>query len=475
MRHFLTTTTAIVGLCALSACGGGSEQATEETAPAPVTSSVGPVQFSSAPADGHAIFADFVFSASGASRYECALDSQTFQTCTSPLNLLPLSQGSHRFQAQGFASDGTTGTATTHTWNVHSVLNPVHEDLIETTVQPAPAGADGWRGIFRINCDFAHASYNDPIVYPNQENAAHMHMFYGNVLVDHATDMKSLYTSGDSSCQGNALNRSSYWVPALLAPLYDAAGQRQLDTDGNPAWQVVQAVVGNDEEAHEVFYYSAAVDDLASIQSVPAGLRMIAGSATAIPGSEQSTSIVRWHCQSWESNDANNPRFSASIPECVAPDRLRFDIFFPSCWDGVNLDSADHKSHMAYPTNDGGPNGTRCPASHPVPVARVSYHYAFGVRPENYDPVTRSSKGWRLASDMYTVQAGMPGGVSLHGDWFNGWNPEVMDMLVANCVRGALDCHDGNLANGKRLSGTRPGTKTIPAIINDGLGHSHHH
>jgi hypothetical protein len=130
---------------------------------------------------------------------------------------------------------------------------------------------------------------------------------------------------------------------------------------------------------------------------------------------------------------------------------------------------------MAYPINNGGPNGTVCPSSHPVPVVRVSYHYAFGVRPENYEPVSRSSRGWRLASDMYTVTASQAGGVSLHGDWFNGWHPEVMELLVENCIHGGLDCHDGNLANGNRLAGTQPGSQIIPEIINEGMGDSHKH
>lgn len=26
--------------------------------------------------------------------------------------------------------------------------------------------------------------------------------------------------------------------------------------------------------------------------------------------------------------------------------RMRSQVFFPSCWDGVNLDSADHQSHV---------------------------------------------------------------------------------------------------------------------------------
>jgi len=29
-----------------------------------------------------------------------------------------------------------------------------------------------------------------------------------------------------------------------------------------------------------------------------------------------------------------------------ACERLRAEVFFPSCWDGVNLDSSDHSSHV---------------------------------------------------------------------------------------------------------------------------------
>jgi len=115
-------------------------------------------------------------------------------------------------------------------------------DSASATAVPAmtrsPVAPQSWRGILRINCDFSHSSYNDPIVYPGLENAAHLHRFYGNTLVDAHTTMESLQAAGESTCQGNELNRSSYWVPALLAP-----------SNGGD-WQVVPAVVGNDDVAH---------------------------------------------------------------------------------------------------------------------------------------------------------------------------------------------------------------------------------
>ena len=418
-------------------------------------------------------FARFGFSSIHTNQFECQLDDESPYLCNSPELIYPLEKGPHSFTVRAVDDNGVAGQGQEYQWSVDDVfVGQVPEDLIVTGIQPERADPLSWRGIFRINCDFSHGAYNDPIVFPNQSNAAHLHHFYGNTLTDENSTTETLFTLGESSCQGNLLNRSAYWVPALLAPDYDPiSGDRVIDSQGEPAWKAVPAVVGNDEEAHEIFYYSAGVSDLSSIQPIPVGLKMIAGDHMGKPGNEQDTAIVRWHCQSWESNDATNPRWSSSIPECVAPDRVRMDVFFPSCWNGVDLDSADHKSHMAYPVSEGGDRTLTCPSSHPIPLVRVSFHYAFGVKPDVYEPVTQSSKGWRFASDSYQVDELNPGGMSLHGDWFNAWHPQIMQQILEGCIRQGLDCHDGNLANGFRLSGTRPGTQTEPLIINEGRGH----
>ncbi len=415
----------------------------------------------------------FAFHAADATAYQCVLDGGPAFDCGEDTFVVPMELGLHAFEVTAFGPDETQGSPAVHEWTITSMYDNGHEELIPTNVQPAAVDDASWRGIFRINCDFAHADYDDPIVFPGEDDRAHLHRFYGNIYTDYTTTFESLYALPESSCQGNTVNSSSYWVPTVLAPSYnELTGQRLLDAAGEPAWESVAAVVGNDDVAHELFYYSAGIDDLESIQSIPPGLRMIAGDGSVGPGdTPQSSGIVRWHCQTWESSDGSNPNFSASIPECFEPDRLRMDIFFPNCWNGVDLDSEDHRSHMAYPVNEGGPNGTRCPDSHPVPLLRPSYHYAYPVLPGNSDPTTGSSKGWRLASDGYTVTPDQPGGLSLHGDWFNAWHPEILDAVLENCVKAELDCHDGNLANGFRLSGTSAGTQFVPEVVDSGRGY----
>lgn len=399
-------------------------------------------------------FASFTFTNGPA---ECRVDADAFEPCTSPTFFVDVGEGTHTFEVRPAGNSAVP--ASSHDWEVLDLWGDPTDDLLIATRQPDPAAPNSWRGIFRINCDFSHSSYDDPIVFPGEQSAAHLHRFYGNTEVDFDTTTSSLYTQGLSTCQGGELNRSAYWVPTLLTP----------DLDSADGWAPVPAVVGGSDAAHEIFYYSAAVDDRDSIQPIPAGLRMIAGDATATPDEPQDTSIVRWHCQSWESHDATNPRFSATIPECSAPDRVRMDIFFPSCWNGVDLDADDHTSHMAYPEQDA--NGSVvCPESHPVPIVRPSYHYAFGVKPDVFDASTRASTGWRLSADAYTVDADAPGGASLHADWFNGWHPSVMEAMLETCIQGGLDCHDGNLANGFRLSDVIAGVQNDPDVVNGGLG-----
>jgi hypothetical protein len=257
-------------------------------------------------------------------------------------------------------------------------------------------------------------------------------------------------------------------------------------------WQVVPAKVGEGDRsaaaAHELFYYSAGVSDLASIEAPPIGLRIVAGSAATSPSTlPQSHAVARWHCLSWGSTDAKGGPWSSTIPECYAdvntPEMIRLDLFFPSCWNGVDLDSKNHQDHMAYPITQAGKQV--CPATHPKPIARVSYHYAFPIFASMLDPKTRTAKNFRLASDNYTV-SNSNGGLSLHGDWFNAWHPEALDLVVKGCIKGARDCHDGNFAlqssdgswTGSVSLGpllNAKGSGVIPPIVKGGMGGGHGH
>jgi hypothetical protein len=175
-----------------------------------------------------------------------------------------------------------------------------------------------------------------------------------------------------------------------MAPSYNNLGERLLDTKGDPALVAVSGITGDPDESHELFYYSDATTDLADIQPIPLGMRIIVGSGMGQPGQEQNTSIVRWHCNSWRAaNDDDEVQYTSGIPSCDEGDIVRADLLFPNCCDGVNLDSDNHQSHLAYPIKSGGQ--IVCPNSHPASLVRLSYHFGYAVTRGFPHPDTQKS------------------------------------------------------------------------------------
>jgi hypothetical protein len=276
----------------------------------------------------------------------------------------------------------------------------------------APYFTDG-SGSFRTTCSLATYRFDDPLVYPGRAGASHLHAFFGNVSVNESSTPATLLASGNSTCRGGILNRSSYWTPALVD---SRTGEVQTPGEG-------------------VFYYKTGYNmDPATIRPMPAGLRMIAGDMRATG--------IQWYIADWGCRDRYVSN-DGMIQSCPVGDAVRLAIHFPQCWDGVNLDSPDHKSHMSYPDYRNAPSRSTCPSTHPVPLPQITEIVDYDVR-AGANPLL-----WRLASDMYS--ASTRGGLSAHADWMNGWDSATMATLVTHCLNKALDCGVGMIGNGLEL------------------------
>ena len=274
-----------------------------------------------------------------------------------------------------------------------------------------PRNIDG-AGVFRTTCDFSHMNFDDPIVYPGQPGRSHLHTFFGNTGTNGNSTAGSIANTGNSTCRGGILNRSSYWVPSMIDTL-----------DGTPI---------RPTESH--FYYKTGYYGVvpSTVRAIPPGLRMIAGDArNDRPTAQFARPISSYHC------DGVNAPAGSGIPACPVGSEIWQHVVFPQCWDGVNLDSPDHKSHMAYP------EGRGCPASHPVALPEITMNVIYPVR------AGTSTTRWRLSSDNYSTS--LPGGYSGHGDWFNGWRPEIMQSLITNCSNTGRDCGGMPLGDGRSL------------------------
>jgi hypothetical protein len=274
-------------------------------------------------------------------------------------------------------------------------------------------------GAFRTNCRPSHMSFDDPIVFPGRARATHLHAYFGNTRANASSTPTSIRTTGSSTCTGGTLNRSAYWAPAVI------------DTrDGSP---VLPGTSQHDKDYALQIYYKTGYDGIRpdTVQNFPQGLRMIAGTSSS---KAPQPGIIEYSCTA---ADGSRSQVGAVFPACAAGALFIMAIKFPQCWDGVNLDSPDHKSHMAYGL---GWHFRGCPASHPVPLTQITQHFRYRVP-------AGGMTSWRLSSDMYDGPAGYSG----HADWMNGWDTATFQRIVTNCFRPGLDCELDLLGDGYTL------------------------
>jgi len=236
---------------------------------------------------------------------------------------------------------------------------------------------------FFSNCFFSHVAPDDPIVYPDQPGHSHSHTFFGAKTTNAWSTLRSLVAS-HTTCRRSA-DTAAYWVPTLYS-------------DG----RIVKPTKGS---AYFVLHAR-------TMRAFPAGLKMVAGDAHAV--SPQPLSVVFWSCSTtgnlrWTRPHACPANGGGRFPGARHASLLQLDVIFPDCWDGRHLDSADHRSHMAYSRN------WTCPASHPVKVPRLRFIVTYPIR---------APRNLTLASG--SIDSG-------HADYFNAWHEAALKRLVSDC------------------------------------------
>jgi hypothetical protein len=226
-------------------------------------------------------------------------------------------------------------------------------------------------------CRYSHSAPDDPIVFPGQPGASHLHDFFANTSTDAASTYESLQGSG-TTCRIED-DTAAYWVPAL----YDS-GRRV-------------------EPRKTLVYYRPGRKDEKTIQAFPAGLKVVA---------KDDNARVNWGCVGGEDRD----RPQRTPPTCEDGTHLVMRVMFPDCWDGSNLDSDDHTSHMAFAVRGA------CPSSHPVPVPAISVNVHY------------PSDG----GDIVLGSPDMP--VAPHADFFNAWDQPTLERLVKVCLNAGQHC-----------------------------------
>jgi hypothetical protein len=240
---------------------------------------------------------------------------------------------------------------------------------------------------FQVDCPTVKISNDNPVDYPGQPGADNSYTYMGATNTDAFSTTASLMASAPSSCP-TAADTSAYWFPTMT-------------NNGVPV------------RPHAVIYYKAGIRAYNTIRAFPPGLRFKVGSDTATAAQFLADSgSSAWTC--------GGSYYNASWPSfCPSGSRLLVRYQAPSCWDGVNLDTPDHQSMMAYPVKG------VCPASHPVALPMLEFKMVYPVN-----------------GDMSKVSLSSGAGYTWHAYFFSAWGMPTQESLVTQCVNGGGQCDE---------------------------------
>ncbi|KAJ7470817.1 hypothetical protein FB451DRAFT_1399567 [Mycena latifolia] len=157
----------------------------------------------------------------------------------------------------------------------------------------------------------------------------------------------------------------------------------------------------------------------------PDDFRMLSGTPTlrSYNASSYAQQAVTFLCLDFDGTSTKHNE----LPTGNCPSGIRAQINFPSCWDGKNADSADHKSHVAYLS--GGPDsGTCSDPKFPVTLPRIFMEMyldttgLYAQRDQAMNP-----------NQPFVYSMGDPTGYGYHADFMMGWDQGVLQKVVDQC------------------------------------------
>lgn len=226
----------------------------------------------------------------------------------------------------------------------------------------------------------------DPLLHPTCLTD-HVHTFYGvNASLRPETTYSDMRNAKGNS--GNVEeNKSLYWHPAVymvsngrytLAPVWFGSAYY--------VWQTGQPT------------------------AFPNGFNMIARGSNE-KARMMFTCEAPYPCEREDCSTSGSSNFPSNA--CAV---LEVSLVFPSCWDGVNTQSADMMSHVSYDieADSLGSFDGPCPSSHPVKIPEV--HFYFRIKP--YEG------GTYVFSDATDI---------MHSDYFSGWDQGELQTVLDEC------------------------------------------
>jgi hypothetical protein len=254
-----------------------------------------------------------------------------------------------------------------------------------------PAQAEDTRR-WVMTCGYAKSLPDDPIVFPNQPGATHLHDFYGNAGIDaNVTSVEALTRQASQCAQGD---RSSYWVAALYR---------------NGVKLTPSSV--------QVYYENKSTGE-PKVTPFPPNFRILMGNSKATTAAQTEPHWV-YAC-------SDKTQYGDKPPSKCSSGGIQLRSEFPNCWNGKMTAAGDATGNVVWANGLGDPGrGNKssdpkkltCPAGYKIalPQVRVILEYKTG-------------------KDVGTITLSSGSVYSKHGDFMNGWDPAVQQALIDKCL-----------------------------------------